>query len=202
MNELQQILIYLCSGLAGVLIGLLLYYFIRRLQKKGPAPLSHAVDIKESKPLSEEQIELGVEVRKIPASAPQAKTVPAAPPAAVPPIAAKEPFSPKKSEIQIELEKNLSIATTPWTGKMASFQTKAWDTYGGRVDSVPSDLYGDLMEAYADMRLANTLVWLSSDVGRKNKDLDQSYLTLCNKISERIQKVRTALNRAGAPRVN
>jgi hypothetical protein len=81
---------------------------------------------------------------------------------------------------------------------MVSFQTKAWDASGGKVDSVSSDLYGDLMEAYADMRLANTLVWLSSDVGRKNKDLDESYLTLCNKIAERLQRARPALMRAGA----
>jgi hypothetical protein len=193
MSGWQQILVYLASGVAGVLVGLLLYFVIRRVQKRSWAFSPAASNTSEKKDLSEEQIELGVEMRKtqpepvkvMPAPAPQVEIAPA-----------------KKSEILVEVEKNLSVSTCPWTGRMSSFQTKAWDTYGGRIDSVPSDLYSDLAEAYADMRLANTLVWLSSDVGRKNKDLDESYLTLCNKITERLEKVRSSLIRSGSQRTN
>ena len=180
----EQVLIYLGSGIGGVLIGFLAYLLVKRMPNRARSRPTQFPGGEPRKTMTEEQIELGVVVHN--GHSELAGDLPPRP-------APAAQILPVKSEILIEVENNLAVATSPWTGKMASFETEAWDDSGGKVESVPSELYGDLMEAYADMRLANTLVWLSSDVGRKNKDLDQSYLTLCTKISERLQRAMPAL---------
>ena len=97
----------------------------------------------------------------------------------------------------IEVEANLAIAAAPWTGKLSSFQTKVMDANRTKVDSLSSDIKTPLTEAYTDMRLANTLVWLSMDVGHRSKDLDESYLKLCTKISERLVSSLPGLTKSG-----
>jgi hypothetical protein len=108
---------------------------------------------------------------------------------------APEPVKPQKSEFFLEIESNLAICTAPWTGKLTSFQTRELDSNRSRIDGLTQNLKDEIIEAYTDMRLANTLVWLSMDVGHRSKDLDDSYLKLCNKIAERLQKIITPLSR-------
>ncbi len=43
------------------------------------------------------------------------------------------------------------------------------------------------------MRLANQIVWLSTDVSRRSRDLDESYLSLSKRIAERLEIVKTLL---------
>jgi hypothetical protein len=105
------------------------------------------------------------------------------------------PVKPQKSELLVEIEANLFISTAPWTGKLTSFQTKVLDANRTRVDALVQDLKDEITEAYTDMRLANTLVWLSMDVGHRSKDLDESYLKLCNKIAERLERIVPQLSR-------
>ncbi len=102
---------------------------------------------------------------------------------------------PPKSDLVLEVESNLAIASAPWTGKLTSFQTKALDADRNRIESLTQELKNEITEAYTDMRLANTLVWLSMDVGHRSKDLDESYLKLCNKITERLERIVPHLTR-------
>jgi hypothetical protein len=113
------------------------------------------------------------------------------------PAAIKDIVRTAKSELVAEVESNLAIATAPWTGKMESFQTRVLDSNRGKVEILLPELQEDLTEAYTDMHLANTLAWLSMDVGHRSKDMDESYLKLCNKIAERLRKVKPSLARAG-----
>jgi hypothetical protein len=110
---------------------------------------------------------------------------------------AREPLKPEKSEILSEVEANLAIATSPWMGKLTPFQIKVMGNNRSRFDALQPDLREDLTEAYTDMHLANTLAWLSMDVGRKSKDMDESYLKLCNKIAARLERVIPPLMRSG-----
>jgi hypothetical protein len=103
----------------------------------------------------------------------------------------REEAQPGRSDIRVEIEKDRDIAIATLMGKMIPFETRVWDTYGAVVKSVPLDLHEELRKVYADMRLANTLVWLSRDAGRKSDDLDETHLKLCGKIAERLQRVIT-----------
>jgi hypothetical protein len=47
----------------------------------------------------------------------------------------------------------------------------------------------ELKEAYIDIRLANNIVWLVTEMGASSKDFEASYLRLCGKIAERLNKV-------------
>jgi hypothetical protein len=112
-------------------------------------------------------------------------------------IPERDEIKSQKEALRSEIETNLFVSTTPWTGKMSPFQTVAWDSANGSAKPLLGAIHDDVAEAYADMRLANTIVWLSTDVGRKSKDLDESYLNLCNKISERLKKVNPFLTKLG-----
>jgi len=102
----------------------------------------------------------------------------------------------KKSEALIELETNLEIATALWTGKLVSFQTKVWDTQNSEFDLLRESLKDELTEAYADMRMANNIVWLSTEIGRASKDLEASYIKLCVMITQRLKSVIPSLKEA------
>ena len=101
----------------------------------------------------------------------------------------------KTPNVLAEVETNLAIATMPWAGKLLPFQTSVWDTSRDEIDSLLADLKEALTEAYADMRLANSIVWLSTEVGRRSNDLDESYIKLCTKIAERLDRVLPSLKK-------
>ena len=94
-----------------------------------------------------------------------------------------------KSEMYKELESNLSIATAPWASKLTPFQTTCWD--GDYLKDDPSLIASqeEIAQVYIDIRLANSIVWLSNEVGHRSSDLDQSYKQLCVKIAERLKQV-------------
>jgi hypothetical protein len=88
-----------------------------------------------------------------------------------------------------EIETNLKIATTPWNGKPAPFQTKIWDTRMGEFDSLVIEHSDDLGQAYIDMAMANQIVWFCTEIGYSSDDLKTSYKKLCIKIAERLTTV-------------
>jgi hypothetical protein len=100
---------------------------------------------------------------------------------------------PKKPDSLAELETNLSIATRPFTGKLENFHTNTWNTRRSEFSSLERELLEELTEAYVDMLLANNIVWLVTELGRDSKDLTTSYVSLSNKIGERLQRVMPAL---------
>jgi hypothetical protein len=199
------VLIFLGLVIAAVLFGLLVGFIVLRIQKK-PWPYSwslfgnhsdngHTMMHDDTIPLVQVSAPQAEKKVKTPAEIQEAleefvkKRQPAYP--------LSDPVKPHKTDFLLEVEANLAIATSPWTGKLLPFQTKIMDANRGRIDSLLPELKESLTEAYTDMHLANTLVWLSMDVGHRSKDLDESYLKLCNKISERLAKSVTPLTRAG-----
>ncbi|MFC1932518.1 hypothetical protein ACFLXU_02665 [Chloroflexota bacterium] len=101
----------------------------------------------------------------------------------------------KTPNVLVEVETNLAISTMPWTGKLRPFQTTAWDTDRDEFDSLLADLKEELTEAYTDICLANDIVRLSTELGRRSNVLDESYIILCTKIAERLERVLPSLRR-------
>jgi hypothetical protein len=197
----QVVLIFMGLCIAGVLLGFFIGYLILRKKKR---QWPYAWPFKNHKTIV--TYEVPVAAVSVPvAPLPERHVTPAIHTWNDPgrlavksqPAISTEPAVPRKSDFREEIEKNLAIATAPWTGKLESFQTRVLEANRTIVESLPPELQEDIREAYTDMRLANTLVWLSMDVGHRSKDLDESYLKLSNKIAERLQKSMPSLNRAG-----
>jgi len=100
----------------------------------------------------------------------------------------KQKESPK-SDFIAELETNLAIASTPWTDKLISFQTKCWDVSHGEFEPMSAIHQQELIQLYVDMGLANNIVWMAREIGSRSKDLDESYIKLCADIAANIKKL-------------
>ena len=100
-----------------------------------------------------------------------------------------------KKEIVVQLRRevsyNLSVATTPSNGKLEIFKTDCWDNNRNIAQTIPADYMDELTQAYLDIRLANTIVSLSNNIGQISPDLELAYLQLCNKIADRLRKIVT-----------
>jgi hypothetical protein len=109
----------------------------------------------------------------------------------VPPLSLTgvEPAQAQNYELVKEVEANLIIAATAVKGKLVSFCSDIIDANSNWLNSLSSQIQEDLSEAYTDIRLANTLVWLSNDMGRQSSETENGYLELCNKIAERLESV-------------
>ena len=100
---------------------------------------------------------------------------------------------PKKETIRsdfiMELETNLTIATTPWADKLISFQTRSWDANRGAAEPTALSHLQELIQLYVDIDLANNAVWIATEINHRSKELDESYIKVCAGIVERIQKI-------------
>jgi hypothetical protein len=88
-----------------------------------------------------------------------------------------------------EISTNLKIATSPRSGKPEPFRTEVWDTKSSEISALPVELQYDLGEAYTDIRLANNIVWLLTEVGATGPDFEANYNKLCRKIAERLSNI-------------
>lgn len=110
-------------------------------------------------------------------------------------IGPERPKAPSlTSSVYKEIESNMGIATSPWNGKLTAFQTNAWDTDQAAIEPELANQRSEIAEVYIDIRLANNLVWISNEVGRKSSNLDESYKQLCSKIAERLDKIIVEIN--------
>ncbi len=100
------------------------------------------------------------------------------------------------ADLVAEVEANRRLATGAWNGKLQQFQTRAWDSRGDEVHELAPDLRDQLAEAYSDMSLANSIVWLATEMGRRSESLDDSYVKLRTSIAGRLDR---ASARIGAP---
>ena len=98
-----------------------------------------------------------------------------------------------------ELENNRRIAIADWSGEPQPFVTRAWDDRGGEIHSLPAEVRTELAEAYSDMALANSITWLSTEMGRRSQSLDESYLKLRNSVADRLNRVKLHLTLPGEP---
>ena len=134
---------------------------------------------------------------------PAAKQPEAAPPAAKQPVTTSppspQPSSPPSSspppkpimpELISEIENNRRIAAQPWSGTLFSFQTRVWDSNQDQLQLIPANLREELKEAYFDISLANSIVWLATEMGRRSEHLDESYTKLCSGIAQRLSRIR------------
>jgi len=96
-----------------------------------------------------------------------------------------------------EVEANLQIAINPNMEKLIAFQTAVWDNNHSAFSDLPANVKAELREAYTDIVMANTIVWLSTGVGRRSKSLDTSYLNLCTKIEQRLRIIIPLLKSNG-----
>jgi len=113
-------------------------------------------------------------------------------------LAAEGPLESIMPGIVAEIESNYRIASEPWTGQLLSFQTGVWDVSPNKVNALPADLQEDLTQAYADIRLANSIVWLSTELGRRSSNLDENYTKLCISITTRFERIVPLLKQSGS----
>lgn len=98
-------------------------------------------------------------------------------------------------ELIAEIGSNLRVATEPWSGKLLPFQTGIWDANPDQVNVLPADIRDNLTQAYADIRLANSIVWLATELGRRSTNLDENYQKLCSNVASRLDAVTPWLKR-------
>lgn len=167
----QILLIIIGAVLTGALAGILVSYAIRLLRRK--FLFQKGKEAKEPAP-SLSGNESRPETAEAAARTGQAAGLPA--------------------EFLNELNRNFRIATAPPMEKMEPFETKIWDANLDGLQTLPSGIREDLTQAYVDMRLANSIVWLSTDLGRRSSDLDESYKKLCQNISARLARATSQLD--------
>lgn len=184
MGWWQITLILLASSAVGAAVGAFLSYLILRfIRKRRATYLSNSIsqfNIKpEVTPLPIKQAETtyaqmkeDTEVPLVPVE----KTGPAI-------------SAPLTGELLTELKQNSKIADEPLGDELLSFQTSVWDAHQYKVDRLPSNLRDDLEQAYTDMRLANSLVWLSTEFNHRSPSLNENYTKLRVSISERLHRI-------------
>lgn len=116
---------------------------------------------------------------------------------------AKEPATPgADSELTLlpgllaEIQENRETAGRPWSDRPLPFRTAAWDGVAGGIAGYGADLREELIQAYMDMGLANNIVWLADDLGRRSDSLDKHYRQLCQSIAGRLERVLELLGSA------
>ena len=99
----------------------------------------------------------------------------------------------KTPNLLAEIKDNLAMAAKPATSDLIPFQTKIWDSQNSEIDSLPKAVQEELKQAYVDMRLANNIVWLATEVGRRSPALNDGYVRLCIQIAARLDKIMPTL---------
>jgi hypothetical protein len=120
-------------------------------------------------------------LKKKPTNKPQTTTVVLEPPKTTVP------------DLFVEVENNRYIASQTGTGNLQPFQTQVWDTKRDEVHLLPPELREELTQAYFDMSLANSIVWLATEMGRRSSSLDESYLKLCTSIADRLNRLKPSI---------
>ena len=103
---------------------------------------------------------------------------------------AEEQPSLMMSDLLAEVKHNREIATRPLGDKLPPLETRVWDAHLYTVLELPANLRDDQEQVYIDIRLANSLVWLSTEFGRRTPDLNVNYVKLSAKIAEGLNKIK------------
>jgi hypothetical protein len=97
------------------------------------------------------------------------------------------------ADMMTEIETNYRIADAPVTTTLVAFQSKVWDANRNDIDFLPDNAKEELAKAYMAMSLANGVVWLANEQGRRSANLDDNYLKLCKNIIEQLDNVKQIL---------
>ena len=107
----------------------------------------------------------------------------------------KAPFASKVTDLLAEIRNNRKIATEPQSNELLPFQTQIWDTCRYEISKLLVNHHKDLEQAYIDMRLANSIVWLSKEFSHRTPNLDENYTKLCTSIAGRLDRVRPLIEK-------
>jgi hypothetical protein len=99
-----------------------------------------------------------------------------------------------KSDIFAELETNFAIASTPGAEKLVQFQTTSWESTRGEGEPLLKPHLQEVIQLYVDIGLANNIVWLTTEFGHRNTELDESYAKLSVIIKERLQRLLSSVS--------
>lgn len=186
----QGLLVVIGSAIAGVLVGLLLYYTFLRIKKKlqqssgnRKREIPNIPNIQRTEPSTELQEVLSKYHDKRAELTRRRETL----------EVTSDLSRIEKPAALVEIETNLAIATTPWNGKPTPFKTEVWDKNSSEFNLLRAGLQSEITGAYIDMRLANEIVWLLTELGSKNRDVEKSYIKLCGKIAESLQSLMPTL---------
>jgi hypothetical protein len=96
-------------------------------------------------------------------------------------------------DLLAEIHHNQTVAAEPIEEKLSTFLTDVWDAHNYQLDKLPVDLRDDLEQVYTDIRLANSLAWLSSEFSRRTPSLEENYAKLRHSITEKLDKIAAHL---------
>ncbi len=175
MEWWQIVLLILGSIITGILVGALVTYLTGRFVKKPLAiPLAGAK--------IEEELEAKAIARR---EAEEAKRTKKA--------EIEEQLKLPAAALLAEVKNNRRIATEPLTDKLIPFQTDIWDAHQYEANKLPAELRENLEQVYTDIRLANSIVWVSTEFNRRSRSLDEHYQRLYTSIAERLDKIEPFL---------
>ena len=197
-------------GVASLVVGLLLGVFVHNLlrQRAKQREMTPSVERQEinwqvtveaavEEPVAEEP-PIAEPVAIIPEEAPAVEEQVAQEPPMIEPVARipQEPVTAETgkgplADLLQEIEGNINIANEPWEGKLNSFQTTVWESVQENMDNVPLSIYGELKQIYIDIRLANSIVRLSTEFNRRSGSLDDNYRKLCASINDKLCRMKS-----------
>ncbi len=96
-------------------------------------------------------------------------------------------------DLLAECKHNRKIATEFSGGNLLPLQTGVWDTKQYTVQKLSVNLRSELARAYTDIRLLNSLVWLSTELSRGSASLDEKYRELLTNIGERLDRINQSI---------
>ncbi len=167
MEWWQVVLILVATTVLGVCIGILLYYlYLRFILKRDASLLSTLTLLFSPKKLKTRPV---VEEQQ---------------------IVVEEQQNLMAPDLLAEIEHNCNIASHPLGEKLLPLETRVWDGQQHEVNKLPTKLRDELQQVYNDIDLVNTLVWLSTKLGRRSPHSDKSYMMLCSIIVQRLNIVK------------
>ena len=96
------------------------------------------------------------------------------------------------SQLIAEIERNVGVAPQSLGEKLQPLETRVWDASQHEFEGLPEKLRKDLQKVYSDIRMVNSIVWLSTELGRQTPDLENNYLNLCASINEGLGRIKEA----------
>ena len=92
-------------------------------------------------------------------------------------------------DLLAEFKHNRKIAVDFSGGNLLPLQTGVWDTKQYTVQKLSVNLRSELVRVYTDIRLLNSLVWLSTEFSRRSASLYGKYRELLTNIGERLDRI-------------
>jgi hypothetical protein len=173
-------------GVASLVVGLLIGVFVHKLLRQRAKQPEMTPSVERQEINWQVTVEAAVEE-------PVAEEPPITEPVArIPqePVTAETGKGPLADLLQ-EIESNINIANEPWEGKLNSFQTTVWESVQDNMDNIPFAIYGELKQIYIDIRLANSIVRLSTEFNRRSSSLDDNYRKLCASINDKLGRMKS-----------